>query len=138
MPIGYHHYYAYSWTCFDRRKRSTDYFLGGFVGDHLEDEAFAEKLKRIESKLREKFGFPEYMCCWSPAVEKPYKPRSQEQRYKTAIVKATNKHRKRIQAIRQQNYLFGETFIAEEEERFLQRQEVLKNRYHPIQSSTPS
>lgn len=133
MPLGYQLYYALDWTAEHRRKRRIDYFIGGFVGDRWQDAAFAEKINRIERKLREKFGIGNYVACWMPAVVKPYQPRTQEQRCKTAIVKATNKHHKKVQAIRQQNYLFGETFLAEEKERFLQRQEELKKRYNQIQ-----
>ncbi|HEY1200627.1 MAG TPA: hypothetical protein VGE79_06580, partial [Niastella sp.] len=71
-----------------------------------------------------------YSAYWSPAVVKPSKARTPEQRYQTAMKKATNKHHKKIDAIKAQNVLFTEQFISEEKERLKQRQDVLRKRYN--------
>jgi hypothetical protein len=128
MPLGFHHYYACKAPF--PRDSPYDYYIGGFVGDHVNDPAFAAKLMRVEGLLNKKYGLAHYSAYWSPAVVKPSKARTPEQRYQTAMKKAANKHDKKIDAIKAQNVLFTEQFISEEKERLKQRQDVLRKRYN--------
>jgi hypothetical protein len=128
MPVGFHHYYGCSVPF--PRDSPYDYYIGGFMGDHFNDPLFAAKLKRIEKLLNEKYGISKYCKYWSPVEVKPYKPRTPEQRYQTAMKKAANKQQKKIDSIKSQNFLFAEQFISEENERLNHRQEVLKKRYN--------
>ena len=114
MPLGFHHYYACKAPF--PRDSPYDYYIGGFVGDHFNDPAFAAKLKRVESLLNKKYGLSHYAAYWSLVVVKPSK--------------TANKHHKKIDAIKAQNVLFTEQFVSEEKERLKQRQDVLRKRYN--------
>lgn len=127
MPAGYHHFYVTSWTNPNRFK--IEYFIGGFVGDHWNDEVFAAKLDRITRRVTAKYGFSNFIQCWSPVNVNPYKPRTPDERYKTAVTKTTNKYAQRITQIKNDNTLFVEAFIKEEKVRLFSRLQVLKKRY---------
>lgn len=129
MPVGYHHFYACSHLDI-HKKRRYEYFIGGFVGDHINNEQFKAKLERVQELFNRKFGFRNYCYCWSPANQKPYKPRTQQQRFATTMKKTQNKHNRKIEQLKKQNPLFLNTFIEEENQKLYARQELLKSRYN--------
>ena len=129
MPVGIHSFYAYSIADTHRIPDKEPYFLGRFEGDKFADRRFAAKLEKVIALLAARYGFGGFCCYWSPAEEKPYKPRTAEQRLATALKKAGNKNARRIAEIRNANYLFGDLFMIEEEEKLSKRIDVLKNRY---------
>ncbi len=130
MPIGIHSFYVFPRT-HNLVDNPADYFIGSFIGDHFNDEVFAEKLRRIEQKIYAKFG---WRCTyfWSPGIVKPYKPLTAEQKYKRAITKASNIHKKNSLQIIQDNTLFTNDFLYEEINRHHERVDVLKARYNQI------
>lgn len=131
MAKGYHHFYACSIAENQKyHNHPDDYFIGGLVGDKWNDEAFEIKMKKVLELLNKKYGLGNYQYCWSPIKTKPYKPRTQQQRFVTAMKKTSNKHNKKIIAIKNQNYLFGEVFVEEENQKLSKRQDILKKRYN--------
>ncbi|MES2006291.1 MAG: hypothetical protein V4450_17365 [Bacteroidota bacterium] len=128
MSLGLHSFYVFPRT-HNLVDNHADYFIGSFIGDHFNDEVFAEKLRRIEQKIQSKFG---WRCTyfWSPGIAKPYKPLTEDQKYKRAITKATNIHKKKSLQIIQDNTLFTNDFLYEEINRHHERVEVLKKRYN--------
>lgn len=130
MSLGIHSYYVFPRT-HNLVANHADYFIGSFIGDHFNDEAFAEKLRRIEQKLQSKFG---WRCTyfWSPGIVKPYKRLSEEQKYKRAVTKASNIHKKYSLQILQANTLFTNDFLYEEINRHHDRVNLLKKRYNQI------
>ena len=56
MSLGIHSLYVFPRT-HNLVANHADYFIGSFIGDHFNDEAFAEKLRRIEQKLQSKFDW---------------------------------------------------------------------------------
>lgn len=129
MPIGIHSFYAYSIADTHYIGNKEDYFLGRFVGDHFGDSRFEEKLKKVIALLADRYGFGNFCNYWSPVEEKPYKPRTTEQKLATALKKAGNKNKKKIREIRDANYLFEDMFIGEEEVKLSKRIAVLCERY---------
>lgn len=129
MPYGIHKFYVFPTTpCHVDNK--SDYYVGSLIGDHHEDEEFAARLKRTEAKLRKIWGFGNGLAYyWVPGIIKPYKPLTQDQKYKRAVTKEYNKHKKQVDKILQQNLLFMDDYIVEETNRLYKRIEVLKQRY---------
>ena len=128
MPRGIHSFYGYSIGDTHRIGNKEDYFLGRFVGDSFGDPQFEEKLKKVIALLARKYGFGGFCHCWSPVEERPYKPRTAEQKLATAIRKAKNNHAKRVREISMSNTLFQEAFIQEEERKLRERIAVLRKR----------
>ncbi|MBT9483093.1 hypothetical protein [Sediminibacterium sp.] len=133
MALGIHTYYVFPRT-HNLVQNKQDYMIGSFVGDHFNDEIFAEQLKRIEAKLKTKFGF-RFTTYWSPGIIKTYKTLSQSQRFQRAITKASNLHKKKALQIIQDNTLFTNDFLYEEIKRYHDRVEMLKKRYNQIKSA---
>lgn len=128
MPVGIHSFYAYSIADTHRIGDKDSYFIGRFIGDDFADEEFVRKKQKITTLLRNKYG-QAFCHYWFPVQEKPYKPRTTEQKLATSMKKAANKNVKKVQEIRSANYLFQEVFIAEEEAKLSKRIIVLKERY---------
>jgi len=136
MAKGIHSIYACSHSDFDRKAHIEDYLVGRFIGDHWADQEFGNRLKRIEKKIVDTWGHGSVIWSWSPADVKPYKPLTTEQRLARALTKAQNKYRKNVQGIIEQNFLFQEAFIKEEEEKLKHRNKVLKTRYQGLMEKT--
>jgi hypothetical protein len=132
MSLGIHSFYVFPCT-HNLVKNHENYFVGRYIGDHFNDEAFAEKLCRIEQKLKTKFG---WRCTyfWSPGIVKPYRPLTEEQKYKKAITKASNIHKKRTLQIILDNTLFVNDFLYEEIKRYYDRVDLLKKRYSQVKN----
>jgi hypothetical protein len=128
MSIGYHHFFVFKMHESNHIERKQDYFIGGLVGDTHNDEHFKNKIEMLCEKLQNKYGLTNYIYCWSPLHTEP-KQQTHEQRFHTAVKKSENKTKKKIAAIKKENFLFGETYIEEEMERLDKRKEVLKKRY---------
>lgn len=122
MPQGIHRFYALN-------RKGEDYYLGGYEGDPFNDQVFKLKLQRVCDKVAHRYGFGFFSVWWSPSVEKPFCPLSNDQKYKRAITKAYNIHRKHISAILDRNSLFVNDFLKEETERHCKRIDELKKRY---------
>lgn len=129
MPAGYHHFFAYSATSNYGGDNPYAYFIGGFTGDHANDYDFKMKLSKILSILEKKYGFGNFSYCWSPIRETPYQPRTNEERFQTAMKKAENRFNKKVAEIKKQHSLFTDDFIQEERNKLTQYQDVLKKRY---------
>lgn len=128
MSLGIHSFYVFPRT-HNLIGNYADYFIGSFIGDPLNDEVFADRLKKIQNILQRKFGMA-YSSFWSPGIVKPYKPLTEEQRYKRAVTKASNIHKKKSLQIIQDNTLFTNDFLYEEINRYFDRLAALKKRYN--------
>ena len=129
MPRGTHSFYGYSIGDTHRIGNKEDYFLGRFVGDDFADGQFEEKLKKVIALLAGRYSFGSFCHCWSPVADRPYRPRTPDQKLATAIQKAKNNHAKMVLEIHGQNTLFREAFIQEEEGKLRERIAVLTKRY---------
>ena len=132
MPIGFHHFYGCCGVRLHNCESRDYYYLGGFVGDHFNDEVFKSKLDKVIQLLKEKYGFGHFVSCWSPVESKPYKPRTPQQCLSTALKKAQNKTDRNIRQIKKGNSLFVNDFIMEEQQKLFNRQEALKRRYEKL------
>jgi hypothetical protein len=128
MPLGVHTYHAYSISR-HHNVNIGDYFLGSFVGDHYSDDDFIKKTKRLQNRLTEKFGIAGWSLSWSPFNEKPYTPLSDLQKYKRMVTKTYNEHHKKVLQIINDNSLFVDDFLAEEQKKVTNRIDELKKRY---------
>jgi hypothetical protein len=131
MALGYHCFYAFSLAeqFHIVKGNRMDYFMGTYCGDTYADPEFKTMLDRVRDRLRKKFGIGGYTYCWSPFQEKPYRPRTDEQRYKTAVKKTVNKYNKKVKEIILDNTLFVEAFIQEAQTKLDSRIAVLTKRY---------
>ena len=128
MAKGVHSFYVF--PCLHNQVNNREnYFIGRFIGDHFNDESFAVKIQKIQQKLNDKFG-SNYTAFWSPALIKPYRPLTIEQKYQRAVTKASNIHKKNVINMLQENTLFADDFLYEEIIRHQSRIEILKQRYH--------
>ena len=129
MALGLHSFYGYSTGETNRIANREDYFIGCFEGDHFNDQRFDLFIKKVVQHLINVYGIGHFSYYWSPAIVQPYRARTKQQKLNTAIKKATNKHRLKIEQIKLSGYLFEAAFIAEEENRLSLRKEVLQKRY---------
>jgi len=127
MALGVHSFYGYSIADTNRLDNKQDYYIGCMTGDHFADEQFAQLINRLQQRLKNRLSH--YTYCWSPLIAKPYQPRTTEQKLSTAIKKATNKHVKKVQQIKDAGYLFEADFIKEEEMKLTERKQALTDRY---------
>ncbi len=127
MALGIHSFYVFPRThnLIEQREK---YFIGSFMGDHYNDEQFKERLNKIHSKIKEKYGNG-FTYFWSPGIVKPYQPLTTAQKYKRSVTKASNIHKKNALKIIQQNTLFTDDYLYEEINRHHARIDVLRKRY---------
>lgn len=128
MPYGTHSYYAMPRiSCLVDNKE--DYLLGRFTGDFWHDPAHGQKIKTLNERLAKIWGWGGFQLYWESGILKPYKPLDDLQKYKRAVTKIYNLHKKKINAIIQANTLFVDDYIAEETSKLHARIQVLKERY---------
>jgi hypothetical protein len=130
MALGIHSFYVFPLT-HNLVSNPSDYFVGSYIGDPFNDRTFAMILSRAQFILQRKFGW-RYSYFWSPGIIKPYNPLTKEQKYKQAITKASNIHKKKSLQILQDNSLFANDFLYEEIKRYHDSVDVLKKRYNQV------
>lgn len=123
---GFHSYYALTKSS---RRNDVDYFLGGFVGDHANDDAFAGKLKKVESRLVSIYGYGNFSACWSPVRVKPVITLTPQQKFNRMRTKAYNIYKKQCSDIIKGNSLFVQTELEEAKEKYVSRILKLQQRY---------
>jgi hypothetical protein len=130
MALGIHSFYVFPQTN-NLVSNPSDYFVGSYIGDSFNDRTFAMILSRVQLILQKKFGW-RYSYFWSPGIIKPYNPLTIEQKYKRAVTKASNIHKKKSLQILKDNSLFTTDFLYEEIKRYHDRVDVLKKRYNQV------
>ncbi|QEH39416.1 hypothetical protein [Chitinophaga sp. XS-30] len=129
MAIGNFKFYGASQVALSRHGRRGDYYLGSITGDHFADPEFAQRLARIEHRLCARLGLENLTVYWSQAETRIPKTRSPEQRFATAVKKATNKAEKRKAFIIASNLIFADEFLQQEEDALEIRVGQLRQRY---------
>jgi len=125
---GIHSFYALN-TTFRSGRDQGNYFLGCLVGDHANDEIFAGKLKKIESKLASIYGYGNFSVSWSSGIIKPIITLTPEQKFRRMRTKAYNIYKKECDDIIKGNSLFVIIELEEAKEKYENRIFKLQQRY---------
>lgn len=130
MSLGIHTFFGYSISDSRAMRNGDAYLLGRFVGDTYADDEFENRLKRVTKRLTDRFGISGFNYCWSPYRVKEYKPMSDVQKYKRMVTKAYNEHKATVNKIIQDNSLFVDDFLSEQQKKLHNRIDLLKRRYN--------
>ncbi len=128
--IGVYNFYALQLHRIPPDAKQVDYFLGSIVGDKNNDEDFASRFKRVSDKVVRIYGWGNWSLHWAQFHIKEPKILSLEERYKRAVTRTYNQHKKRVQEIIQSNSLFVDDEIDAESKNLYARIDALKKRYH--------
>ena len=125
-----HTIYASSMTNPLFRENRERFFIGRYMGDTYADDDFKRKMDKVTALLSKKYGFGKFSWYCSPGVVKKVNRLTNEQKYKRMASMAYNKHKKKVLQIINDNTLFVDDFLAEQQMKLHKRIDQLKKRYN--------